>query len=137
MRKVLVLALAATVAALTLVTLAVATPRPPDAVHVERYPTVDVLRVHPNPNTGCIGVELRIRGFTMAPGLIGDPSIKRGQGHYHVYVNGKYNSLGANPRNARACGLETGRTYNVQVILAYNNHTELAARSQVVSAALG
>lgn len=137
MRKVLVLALTATVAALTLVTAVLATPRPPDAVHVERYPAVHVLRVHPDANAGCIGLELRIRGFTMAPGLIANPSIARGQGHYHVYVNGKYHSLGANARSARACGLQTGRTYNVQVILAYNNHTELAARSQVISAALG
>jgi hypothetical protein len=136
MRKVLVLALATAVAAAVGVPAAVGEPRPAAEVQVERYPTVRILRVHPNPNTGCIGLRIRITGFTMEPGLIGASTIERGHGHYHVYVNGKYHNVGANPRHARACGLERGRSYTLKVILAYNNHTELAAGSQVVTAIL-
>ena len=56
--------------------------------------------------------------------------------HYDVYANGKYYTVGANPRSASACGLAGGRSYNMQVILAYDNHQEIAARSQVVTAVL-
>lgn len=135
MRKIVVLTLAAAIGALLATSLALAV-RPPSQGQVERTPAVRILRVHPNPNTGCISLELRIRGWTMYPGQVGDPVNQPGGGHYHVYVNGKYYTFGANATSARACGLAGGATYRLQVILAYDNHQEIAARSQVVTAVL-
>ena len=135
MRKIVVAVLVAAVGALLATTGAVAK-KPPSDAQVERTPTVRVLRVHPNSNTGCISLKLRILGFKMLPGQVGASSTTRGAGHYHVYVNGKYHSFGTNPNRARACGLARDRSHRLQVILAYSNHQELSARSQVVTAVL-
>jgi hypothetical protein len=135
MRKIVVLTLAAAIGALLATSVALAK-KPPSQVQVERTPAVTILRVHPNPNTDCISLELWIRGWKMYPDQIGDPVNQPRGGHYHVYVNGKYHNVGANARSARACGLAAGRSYRLQVILAYDNHQEIAARSQVVTAVL-
>jgi hypothetical protein len=134
MRKVVVLALTAALAGLSIATSAFAEPRPEADVQVERYPAVRILGVHPNANSGCIG--LRIRGFTILPNSIGIPPNVRNAGHYHIYVNGKYRAVGATT-HPHVCGLTTGRTYRLQIILSLNDHTEIAARSQVVTAVLG
>jgi hypothetical protein len=99
--------------------------------------SVRVTQVLPNANTGCVTLRLDLRGWKMYPGRIGKTTNDGDGGHYHVYVNGKYHNFGSNAYRARACGLATSKTYQLQVILAYNDHTELAARSQVVSAILG
>jgi hypothetical protein len=136
MRKVVVLALTAALAGLSIATSAFAEPRPEADVQVERYPAVRILGVHPNANSGCIGLGLRIRGFTILPNSIGIPPNVRNAGHYHIYVNGKYRAVGATT-HPHVCGLTTGRTYRLQIILSLNDHTEIAARSQVVTAVLG
>lgn len=135
MRKIVVLTLAAAVGALLATSVALAK-KPPSSVQVERTPAVRILRVHPNPNTSCVSLELRIRGWKMYPGQIGDPVNQRGGGHYHVYVNGKFHNVGARAGGARACGLARGASYRLQVVLAFDNHQEIAARSQVVTAVL-
>lgn len=138
MRKLVVLTLVASITALTAVSVGSATHiiRPSAATQVATRPTVRILRVHPNPNTGCISAEIRIRGWKMLPSQVGLPVNVRGAGHYHVYINGKYYTVGANAYHARACGLAGGSTYKFQVILAFNNHQELSGRSQVVTAVL-
>ena len=97
---------------------------------------VKITRVHPNPKTGCISLRLRLLGWQMYPQWVGNPHNAVDGGHYHVYVNGKYHSVGTNPLAARACGLEGGRSYTLRVVLANNDHSELRARSQVVTAVL-
>jgi len=97
---------------------------------------VKITRVHPNPNTGCISLRLRLYGWQMYPGQVGSPINNFDGGHYHVYVNGKYHNVGSNPTRARACGLAGGQSYSLRVILANNDHSELRARSQLVSAVL-
>lgn len=97
---------------------------------------VQITRVHPNPNTGCITLRLRLYGWQMYPGQVGSPTTQPDGGHYHVYVNGKYHNFGSNPNRARACGLAGGQSYSLRVILANNDHSELRARSQLVSAVL-
>lgn len=97
---------------------------------------VKITRVHPNSKTGCISVRLRLLGWKMYPGEVGQTVNEIDGGHYHVYVNGKYHNYGSNPSAARACGLATGATYTLRVILANNDHSELKARSQVVTAVL-
>lgn len=98
---------------------------------------VKITRVHPNSNTGCISLRLRLYGWQMYPGKVGTPINDFDGGHYHVYVNGKYHNVGSNPTRARACGLAGGQSYSLRVILANNDHSELRARSQLVSATLG
>ena len=132
MRKLIVVTLAAVATAAAVVAVASATPRPPDAVHVERVPAVTIRGVHSG--GGCVAADLWIRGFRMAPYDVGSTHIQRGVGHYHVYVNGKYRAFGTKARQAKICGLQTGRSVRIQVVLAHNNHTELAARSQIVTA---
>jgi len=138
MRKVVVLALTAALAGLSVAAAAVAGngPRPEADVQVERYPTVRITSVHPNANSGCIGLGLRIRGFKILPNAIGESWVRRNAGHYHIYVNGRYHSVGTTT-HPHVCGLATGRTHRLQIILALNDHTEIAARSQVVTAVLG
>jgi hypothetical protein len=97
---------------------------------------VKITRVHPNPNTGCVSLRLRLLGWNMYPGKVGSPVNFVDGGHYHVYVNGKYHNFGSNPNRARACGLATGQTYTLRVVLANNNHSELKARSQIVTVTL-
>jgi hypothetical protein len=97
---------------------------------------VKITRVYPNPNTGCVTLRLRLYGWQMYPGQVGSPVNQADGGHYHVYVNGKYHNFGSNPNRARACGLAGGRSYSLRVILANNDHSELRARSQLVSAVL-
>jgi hypothetical protein len=97
---------------------------------------VKITRVHPNPNTGCVSLRLRLLGWKMYPGQVGQPVNQVDGGHYHVYVNGKYYAFGSNAERARACGLTRGRTHSLRVVLAYNNHTELKARSQTITVTL-
>lgn len=134
MRKLIVLTLVTAITAVTGVTVALAGngPRPPADVQLGRRPIVRIMAVHPG--TGCVGLDLRIRGWKMIPGSVGNPVNVRGGGHYHIYVNGKYYAYGSNAHQAKVCGLDGGETYRFQVILAWNNHQELSARSQVVTA---
>jgi hypothetical protein len=97
---------------------------------------VQVTRVHPNPNTGCVSLRLRLLGWKMYPAEIGLPTNRPDGGHYHIYVDGRYYTAAANPVAARACGLATGVTHTLRVVLANNNHRELRARSQIVSVVL-
>ena len=127
MRKVLVLALAGLVAA----GLAQANQGSGRGIA-----SVKALKVHPNPHTGCVSIQIEIRGWKMYPGRVGSTANDSDGGHYHVYVNGAYHNLGSNPNRARACGLAAGATYQLQVILARNDHSELNARTRVVSAIL-
>lgn len=97
---------------------------------------VQITRVHPNPRTGCVSLRLRLLGWRMYPGEVGQPTNRPDGGHYHIYVNGKYRAVGTNPLRARVCGLAQGRTHSFRIVLANNNHRELRARSQIVTAVL-
>ena len=97
---------------------------------------VQITRVHPNPNTDCVSLRLRLLGWQMFPAEVGSPVNRVEGGHYHIYVNGKYHSVGSNPVRARACGLATGVTHKLRVVLANNDHSELRARSQIVTVVL-
>ena len=101
-----------------------------------RGASVRITQVSPNSKTGCVSLRLDLRGWKMYPGEIGTSTNRADGGHYHIYVNGKYWSASANAKRARACGLATGATYQLQVVLAYNDHTQIGAHSQVVSAIL-
>ena len=131
MRKLMVLALAGLVAA-ALVVVGVAQANGSG----RGIASVRILALHTNSKAGCISAELEITGWAMYPGRVGSSVVDPDGGHYHVYINGKYRNFGASSKRARVCGLATGRTYQMQVILARNNHSELHARSRVVSVIL-
>jgi hypothetical protein len=97
---------------------------------------VRITQVIDNPATSCITLRIDLKGWKLYPGQIGDLVNQSDGGHFHVYVNGQYWTVGANPDRGRACGLERGKTYQMQIVLAYDDHTEIAARSQLVSAIL-
>jgi hypothetical protein len=132
-RKILVLALVALVGG------ALAVAGVAQASHhgsIKGKAAVTITQVIDNPATGCVTLKIDLKGWKLYPGQIGASTNQPDGGHFHVYVNGQYWTVGANPHRARACGLEHGKTYQMQVVLAYNNHTEIAARSRVVSAIL-
>lgn len=127
MRKLLVLALSVATAAAFV---AVGVAQAGSGVGIA---SVKILALYPNAKTGCVSATLQIRGWKMYPGRVGHTTNDIDGGHYHVYINGKYHNFGSNARRARACGLATGATYQLQVILARNDHSELNARSAEVS----
>lgn len=98
--------------------------------------SVVVRETHPKPRKQCVGLGLRILGWKMYPKEIGKKKIRPNGGHYRVYVDGKFRTTGKNPRYVTVCKLASGDTHRLRVVLAYNDGTELAARSQVVTVAL-
>lgn len=70
-----------------------------------------------------VTINVKIRGLKLAPALIGKKNVA-GKGHWHVYVNGKYNN---------ASGATSGKTkplkkgdYKVYVTLNNNDHSPLS-----------
>jgi len=71
-----------------------------------------------------VTINVKIRGFKLAPALIGTKKNIAGKGHWHIYVNGKYNN---------ASGATSGKTkplkkgdYKVYVTLNNNDHSPLS-----------
>ena len=71
-----------------------------------------------------VTINVKIRGFKMAPGSVGKKTNKVGSGHWHIYVNGKYNNAVANPTMGKTKKLKKGE-YKVYVELANNDHSSL------------
>lgn len=77
-------------------------------------------------------INLKIRGLKLAPALIGKKNAA-GQGHWHIYVNGKYNNAsGATSGKTKA--LKPGH-YKVYVTLNNNDHSPLSepTRSKTIT----
>jgi len=79
-----------------------------------------------------VTVHVKVRGLKLAPALIGKKNVA-GKGHWHIYVNGKYNN---------ASGATSGKTkvlkkgdYKVYVTLNNNDHSPLSepTRSKAIS----
>jgi hypothetical protein len=97
---------------------------------------VKIREVHPKPRKQCVGLGLTILGWRMYPKEIGEEKLRPNGGHYRVYVDGRFRTNGKNPRYVNVCRLSRGDTHRLRVVLAYNDGTELAARSQVVTVEL-
>ena len=81
-----------------------------------------------------VQVNVRITGWRMIPSRVGKkPNIATG-GHWHIFVNGKYNNFSANARTGKTTKLRRG-TYRIQAELANNDHSELSppVKSKVMS----
>ena len=81
-------------------------------------------------------INVKIRGLKLAPTLIGKKNVA-GEGHWHIYVNGKYNN---------ASGATSGTTkvlkkgdYKVYVTLNNNDHSPLSTptRSKTITVMVG
>jgi hypothetical protein len=72
-----------------------------------------------------VQVNVRITGWKMLPTRVGKKPNSATGGHWHIFVNGKYNNFSANAHTGRTLKLEHG-TYKIQVELANNDHSELS-----------
>lgn len=84
-----------------------------------------------NPNH-TVTIDVKIRGLKLAPALVGKKNVA-GKGHWHIYVNGKYNNFAA-ATSGRTKPLKKG-DYKVYVTLNNNDHSPLSepTRSKTIS----
>jgi hypothetical protein len=75
---------------------------------------------------GVIRVTVKIRGWKMYPQLVGKKPKPDG-GHWHIYVNGRYNNFSTSPTKGQTDPKKklTPGSYKVYAALANNNHTLL------------
>jgi Domain of unknown function (DUF4399) len=72
-----------------------------------------------------VQVNVRVVGWKMIPSRVGKKPNSATGGHWHIFVNGKYNNFSANARTGKTLKLKHG-TYKIQVELANNDHSELS-----------
>ena len=117
MRKAAVLALVSLVAALGLVAAGnAATSKRTDVMH-----EISITNFKVNKN-GTVSVFVQIRGWKMYPKLVGKKTNKPDGGHWHIFVNGKYNSYSANATKGVTTKLKKG-DYKITVALANDDHS--------------
>lgn len=68
---------------------------------------------------------VRITGWKMLPALVGKKPNSKTGGHWHIFVNGKYNNATANAKSGKSLKLKAG-TYKISAELANNDHSELS-----------
>ena len=79
-----------------------------------------------------VTISVKIHGLTLAPALVGKKNVA-GKGHWHIYVNGKYNNF-ASATSGRTKPLKKG-DYKMYVTLNNNDHSPLSplVRSKTIS----
>ncbi len=84
-----------------------------------------------NPNK-TVTISVKIRGLELAPALVGKKNVA-GKGHWHIYVNGRYNNFAA-ATSGRTKALKKG-DYKVYVTLNDNDHSPLSepTRSKTIT----
>ena len=117
MRKVLALALVTTVAALGLVAAGEAAPT--SRASMMRDISITSFKVNKNDT---VTVFVKIHDWKMYPALVGKKTNKPDGGHWHIYVNGKYNTYSANPTKGTTTKLQKG-DYKIYVALANDDHS--------------
>lgn len=131
MRKVFTLMLTLALAAAVLATTAQARSHTAQGMY-----GIQITNYKVNPNH-TVTINVKIRGFKLAPALIGNKKNTAGKGHWHMYVNGKYNN---------ASGATSGKTkvlkkgdYKVYVTLNNNDHSPLSepTRSKTITVMVG
>jgi len=115
--------------------LAVATGPMQAGAHSTRQasPSITLVSVKELPGR-IVRVEVRITAWKMIPSKVGKKPNSATGGHWHIFVNGKYNNLSANATTGRTVKLRRGR-YAIRAELAYNDHSELTppARSRTLT----
>lgn len=72
-----------------------------------------------------VQATVRVTGFKMIPSKVGKKPNSPTGGHWHIFVNGKYNNFSANAKTGKTLKLKPG-TYKIQTELANNDHSELS-----------
>lgn len=110
-----------TVAALVSVGIAAAAPKPSISI-------VGVSQVN-----GVVTVSVKIVGWKMYPKLVGKKRRSADGGHWHIFVDGRYNGFSASRTLGRTTKLAAG-AHTIRVELAHNDHSLLrpAVRSRAV-----
>ena len=128
MRKLLSLA-AVVVLGISVVAVAQASPR----AHASMMYGISITNFKVNPNK-TVTVSVKVRGWKMYPALVGAKTNKKDGGHWHIYVNGKYNNVSASAKSGKTKALKHG-DYKVYVALANNDHSPVknADRSKTIS----
>ena len=117
MRKVFALALVTTVAAFGVVAAGEAAPT--SRASMMRDISITSFKVNTNDT---VTVFVKIHDWKMYPALVGKKTNKPDGGHWHIYVNGKYNTYSANPTKGTTTKLKKG-DYKIYVALANDDHS--------------
>ena len=118
MRKALAISLVTLVAALGLVASGgVAMAQRTSMMH-----EISITNFKVNNKTGVVTVLVKVRGWKMYPALVGKKTNKADGGHWHIYVNGKYNTYSANATKGTTTKLKKG-DYKITVALANDDHS--------------
>jgi hypothetical protein len=117
LRKAVVLALVALVAALGLVAVGNAAP----STRTDMMHEISITNFKVN-KSGTVTVFVKIRGWKMYPALVGKKTNKADGGHWHIFVNGKYNNYSANATKGVTTKLKKG-DYKITVALANDDHS--------------
>jgi hypothetical protein len=75
-------------------------------------------------SSGIVVVHVRITGWKMYPALVGKQTNKPDGGHWHIFVDGKYNNFSANATVGKTLKLKAG-WHTLQAELANDDHSEL------------
>jgi hypothetical protein len=81
-----------------------------------------------------VTVSVKVHDWKMYPKLVGAKTNKNDGGHWHVFVNGKYNNYSASAKSGTTKVLRHG-DYKIYVALANNDHSPVkgADRSKTIS----
>jgi hypothetical protein len=81
-----------------------------------------------------VTVFVKLHDWKLYPKLVGSKMNKKDGGHWHIYVNGKYNAYSASPKSGRTTALKKG-DYKLYVALANDDHSPVkgADRSKTIS----
>jgi len=87
---------------------------------------------------GTVTVFVKVRGWKMYPKLVGKKTNKANGGHWHIFVNGKYNTYSANATKGTTLKLKKG-DYKITVALANDDHSPVKGThaSKAVTAMVG
>lgn len=88
--------------------------------------SIAIVKATPGSN-GVVTITVRITGWTMLPGRVGRKPNSATGGHWHIYVDGKYNGVSANARTGKTRPLKQG-SHVIRVELANNDHSSLGPR---------
>jgi uncharacterized protein (DUF2141 family) len=133
LRKTLALALVTLVAALGLVASGgAATSTRTDMMH-----EISITNFKVNKG-GTVTVFVKVRGWKMYPKLVGKKTNKADGGHWHIFVNGKYNNYSANATKGSTLKLKHG-DYKITVALANDDHSPVKGThpSKTITAMVG
>jgi len=117
LRKVLALALVTTVAALGVAAAGEAAP----TSHASMMRDISITSFKVNKND-TVTVFVKIHDWKMYPALVGKKTNKPDGGHWHIDVDGKYNTYSANPTKGTTTKLKKG-DYKISVALANDDHS--------------